>query len=182
MVTIPYLNIDTAEFASDPQLHALITGIAIIATAFTFFAPTYYRRKSALARGLSETIRILETNESHNARHVLYLKYQKNKDVQEDVLKKSAEKVRNDLLMIQTMFIEKALASKVFESLYSIKMVRTIENYFEFMNEFHPELEVELPIKKLFKKSYRWYKRESKVQVSKEFEGKVEDMWDRLGL
>ena len=182
MVTIPYLNISTEELTTNTDLQILLGGLAIIATTLTFFAPTYFRRKSALAGGLSETIRILESNEARNARLALYFKYQKNKDVEEEELINSAEKVRDDLLMVQTMFMEKALSSKVFESLYSIKMVRTIENYSKFMKEFSPELEVEMPIRKLFKKSYRWYKRESKDKVSKEFEGRIEDLWDRIGL
>lgn len=182
MVTIPYINVDTTELTGNTDLQVLLGAFAIIATTVTFFAPTYFRRKSALARGLSETIRILESNDSRNARLALYYKYQKNKEIQEEELKNSAERVRNDLLMVQTMFREKALPSKVFESLYSIKIVRTIENYFEFMKEFHPELEIEFPIRKLFKKSYRWYKRESKDKVSQHFEGRAEDLWDRIGF
>ena len=104
MVTIPFLNVDAAELTTDPELHNLITGIAIIATAISFFAPTYFSRKSALMRGLTETIRIVESNDSHQARRLLYLKYQKNKPIGEEELKNSAEKVRNDILIIHTMF------------------------------------------------------------------------------
>ena len=182
MVTIPFINVDSSEFTGNTELHILITAIALIATTITFFAPTYYRTKSSLARGLSETIRILESNDSHHARRILYLKYQKNKQIDEEELKNSAEKVRNDLLMVETMFEEKALASKVFHSIYTIKIFRTIENYFKFMEEFYPSLQVELPIRKLFKKSYRWYKRESAHLATRKIDSKIEDLWDRIGL
>ncbi len=176
------MNVDeiAGEVATNPEIHTLITAIAIIGTTLTFFAPTYFQRKSALARGLTETIRILESNKSHNARKMLYLKYQKNKEVNEEELKNSAEQVRNDLLMVQTMHREKAIASKAFHKLYSRKIFRTIENYFKFMEEFYPSHEVELPIKKLFKNAYRWHKRENKN--SREFDAHLEDMWDRMGF
>lgn len=184
MVTIPFLNVNVDELAGDvatnPEFHTLITAIAIIGTALTFLAPIYYKRKSALARGLSETIRILESNKSHNARKMLYLKYQKNKEIDEEELKDSAEQVRNDLLMVQTMQREKAIASKAFHKLYSRKIFRTIENYFKFMEEFYPSHEVELPIKKLFQNSYRWHKREHKT--SRELDAHLEDMWDKIGF
>ena len=182
MVTIPFLGIDSSEVTGNSELHILITAIAIIGTTITFFAPTYYRTKSSLARGLSETIRILESNDSHRARRMLYLKYQKNKQIEEEELKNSAEKVRNDLLMIQTMLVEKALAPKVFHSIYSMKIFRTIENYIKFMEEFHPSFQVELPIRKLFKKAYRWHKRDSADKATRKIDSRVEDLWDRIGF
>ena len=170
------------EVASNPEYGLLFIAIAVMVSSFTFFYPTYFRRKSALARGLSETIRILETNESHKARLMFYSKYEKNENIDEEKLKKNVEKIRNDLLLIQNMFDEKALPHKVFQNMYAKKLLKIITFYVQYMKEFYPSLEIESEIKKLYKNSYKWNKLNSKDTFSNEFEGEWEDLWDKLGL
>jgi len=170
------------EIASNPEYGLLFVAIAVMVSSFTFLYPIYIQRKSALARGLSETIRILESNESHKARLVFYSKYEQNENINEDELEKSAEKIRNDLLLIQNMFDEKALPHKVFQIMYAKKLVKIINSYVQFMKEFYPSFEIEPEIRKLYKNSYKWHKLHSKDKFSKEFEGGLEDLWDKVGL
>ena len=170
------------EIASSSEFGFLFVVASAMIASFTFFYPTYFRRKSTLGRGLSETIRILESNDSHKARLVFYSKYKKNEPVEKDELEKSAERIRDDLLLIQNMFDEKALPHKVFQRMYSRKLVRVISSYAEFMKEFYPSIEVEPEIKKLYKNSYKWANLHSKDKISKEFEGGLEDLWDKVGL
>ncbi|MCJ8306230.1 MAG: hypothetical protein HRU07_04180 [Nitrosopumilus sp.] len=56
-----------------------------------------------------------------------------------------------------------------------------IEVYVKFMEEFHPTVQIELPISKLYKSSYRWHKHQSKDAVSKEFENIAVRLWDKFG-
>jgi hypothetical protein len=56
-----------------------------------------------------------------------------------------------------------------------------IEVYVKFMEEFHPTVQIELPIRKLYKSSYKWRKYQSKGVVSKEFEDAAVNLWDKFG-
>ena len=170
------------EITTDPQYHNLFAAIGIIVASVSFFYPTYFRRKSAMARGLAETIRILEGKESRTARTKLLLKYSQNSEIPKEDLEKSAERVRNDLLLIQNMFYEKALSHKTFQSLYAVKIVSIVKAYEHFMKEFYPSLPIEQPIRKLYKNSYRWYMTHTKQKISGKMSGNVEDLWDKLGL
>ncbi|MCH6586083.1 MAG: hypothetical protein IH792_03515, partial [Thaumarchaeota archaeon] len=84
--------------SDDPSLKFIGMAIAMGLTAFAFFYPTYYSRRQNMGRGLSEAIRILETDDSWRARRILILKYDGKLVPNEKNLKNSAEKVRNDLL------------------------------------------------------------------------------------
>ncbi len=166
--------------SDDPSLQFVGMAIAMGLTAFAFFYPTYYSRKQNMGRGLSEAIRILETNDSWRARRILYLKYDGKLVPNEKNLKKSAEKVRNDLLMIQSWIEEKGLPTKVLQELYSGIFVKMIEVYVKFMEEFHPTAQIERPIRKLFKSSYRYHKHHSKT--TRVMEDVALNLWDKLGL
>ena len=135
-----------------------------------------------MVKGLSETIRIFENNESHKARMVFYSKYEKNEKVSKEELEKSAEKVRSDLIFIKNMLIEKAVPHKILKSMYAEELVKIINYYVQFMKEFHPSIEVDPKIRKLYKNIYRWHKINSENKVSKIFEDEVENIWDKLGL
>jgi len=135
-----------------------------------------------MGRGLSEAIRILEADDSWRARRILVLKYEKKLETNEMELKKSVEKVRNDLIMIQSLIEEKGVPTMILQELYSGVFVKMIEAYVKYMEEFHTTAQIERPIRKLFKSSSRWHKRESQNVVSKRFVRDTANVWDKLGL
>jgi len=108
-----------APLATEPSMQFVGMAVAIGVTTFSFFYPTYYSRIQNMGRGLSEAIRILETYDSWSARRILVLKYEKKLEPKENDLKLSAEKVRNDLIMIQSWIEEKGVAKTVLLNLYS---------------------------------------------------------------
>jgi len=166
--------------SDDPSLQFVGMAIAMGLTAFAFFYPTYFSRRQNMGRGLSEAIRILEADDSWRARRVLILKYEKKLETNEMELKKSVEKVRNDLLMIQSWIEEKGVPTKVLQELYSGVFVKMIEVYVKFMEEFYPTAQIERPIRKLFKSSYRYHKHQSKT--TRVMEDAALNLWDKLGL
>ena len=135
-----------------------------------------------MGRGLTEAIRILEADDSWRARRILILKYEKKLEPSEIELKKSAEKVRNDLIMIQSWLEEKSAPKMVFQNLYSGVIVTMIEAYTMYMEEFYPSIQIEAPIKKLYKGSLRWFKYQSKDAATRRFRDDVANIWDKLGL
>jgi len=135
-----------------------------------------------MGRGLNEAIRILEANDSWKARRTLVLKYEKKLEPNEKDLKQSAEKVRNDLIMIQSWIEEKGVPRMVLQNLYSGVFLKMIEVYVKFMEEFYPTAQIERPIRKLYKSSYRWHKHHSKGVVTKHFEDVSVNIWDKLGI
>ncbi len=171
-----------APYVTDPEWQFVGMAIAMGLTAFAFFYPTYYSRRQNMGRGLSEAIRILEADHSWRARRILILKYDGKLVPNEKHLKKSAEKVRNDLIMVESWVEEKAVPMKVLGDLYSGVFVKMIVAYVKYMEEFHPTAQIERPIRKLFKSSDRWYKHQSKDVVSKGFVNISVNLWDKLGL
>jgi len=171
-----------APIVEDPSTQIIGIAIAIGVTAFTFFYPTFYSRKQNMGRGLSEVIRILEADDSWRARRILVLKYEKKLEPKEKDLKQSAEKVRNDLIMIQSWVEEKGVPRLVLLNLYSGVFLKMIEAYVKLMEEFYPTAQIERPIRKLYKNSYSWYKHQSKDVVSKEFESVAWNLWDKFGM
>jgi len=167
-----------SDLTEDPAWKFIGMGIAMGITAFAFFYPTYYSRRQNMGRGLSEAIRILEADHSWRARRILILKYDGKLVPNEKHLKESAEKVRDDLIMIQGWIEEKGVPMKVLEDLYSGVFVKMIEAYVKYMEEFYPTAQIERPIRKLFKHSYRWYKHHSKNVVSKQFDNIAVNLWD----
>jgi hypothetical protein len=178
------VNLEVGPLASlveDPAFKFVGMAIAMGVTAFAFFYPTYFSRKQNMGRGLSEAIRILEADDSWRARRILVLKYEKKLEPNEKDLKKSVEKVRNDLIMIQSWIEEKAVPRLVLQNLYSGVFLKMIEVYVKFMEEFYPTAQIEYPIRKLYKSSYRMHKHQSKGVVSKEFEDVAANLWDKFG-
>jgi len=171
-----------AEYAEEPSLYFVVIAISTGITAFAFFYPTYFSRRQNMGRGLSEIIRILEADDSWRARRILVLKYEKKLETNEMELKKSVEKVRNNLIMIQSWIEEKGVPKMVLQELYSGVFVKMIEAYVKYMEEFHPTIQIERPIRKLYKSSSKWYKRESQNVVSKRFVHDMANVWDKLGL
>jgi len=171
-----------ASTATDPATQFVGMAIAMGVTAFAFFYPTFASRRQNMGRGLNEAIRILEADDSWRARRILILKYEKKLEPNEKDLKKSAEKVRNDLIMIQSWVEEKGVPVVVLGKLYSGVFVKMIEAYVKFMDEFYPTAQIERPIKKLYKHAYRYYKHLSKNVVSKGFEDTAYNLWDKLGI
>ncbi len=171
-----------ASTATDPATQFVGMAIAMGLTAFAFFYPTYYSRRQNMGRGLSEAIRILEADDSWRARRILILKYEKKLEPNEKDLKKSVEKIRNDLIMIQSWIEEKGVPLKVLLDLYSGVFVKMIETYVKFMDEFYPSIKIERPIKKLYKHANRYHKLLSKDVVSKGFGDSAVNLWDKLGL
>jgi len=84
--------------------------------------------------------------------------------------------------MIQSWIEEKGVPIMVLQNLYSGVFVKMIEVYVKFMEEFYPTAQIERPIRKLYKSSYRWHKRHSQDVVSKHFEEVTANIWDKLGL
>ncbi len=171
-----------APLAADPAFESIAIALAIGLTSFSFFYPTFFSRRQNMGRGLNEAIRILEADDSWRARRILILKYEKKLEPNEKDLKQSAEKVRNDLIMIQSWIEEKGVPKMVLLNLYSGIFVKMIEVYAKFMEEFYPTAQIERPIRKLYKSSYRWYKRHSKGVVTKHFEDVTANVWDKLGI
>jgi hypothetical protein len=171
-----------ATLVEDPAFKFVGMAIAMGVTAFAFFYPTYFSRKQNMGRGLSEVIRILEADDSWRARRILVLKYEKKLEPNEKDLKKSVEKVRNDLIMIQSLIEEKGVPKMVLQNLYSGVFLKMTEAYVKFMEEFHPTAQIEHPIRKLYKSSYKWRKYQSKGVVSKEFEDVTVRLYDKFGL
>jgi hypothetical protein len=170
-----------ATLVEDPSFQFVGMAIAMGLTAFAFFYPTYFSRKQNMGRGLSEVIRILEADDSWRARRTLILKYEKKLETNEKDLKQSAEKVRNDLIMIQSWIEEKGVPRLVLQNLYSGVFLKMIEVYVKFMEEFYPTAQIEHPIRKLYKSSYKWRKHQSKGAVSKEFESVTVGLYDKFG-
>jgi len=164
-----------APIVEDPSTQIVGIAIAIGVTAFTFFYPTFYSRKQNMGRGLSEVIRILEADDSWRARRILTLKYEKKLEPKEKELIQSAEKVRNDLIMTQSWIEEKAVPTMVLQNLYSGVFVKIIEAYVKCMEEFYPTAQIERPIRKLYKSSYRW-------QASNQIKDVIANIWDKLGI
>ncbi len=171
-----------ATLVDDPSYQFVGMAIAMGVTAFAFFYPTYFSRRQNMGRGLSEAIRILEADDSWRARRILVLNYEKKFETNEMELKKSVEKVRNDLIMIQSLIEEKGVPTMILQELYSGVFVKMIEAYVKYMEEFHPTAQIERPIRKLYKSSYKWHKHHSQDVVSKHFEEVTADIWDKLGL
>jgi len=171
-----------APLVDDPSMQFVGVAISLGLTAFAFFYPTYFSRRQNMGRGLNEAIRILETNDSWRARRILILKYEKKLEPNEKDLKQSAEKVRNDLIMIQSWIEEKGVPILVLQNLYSGVFVKMIESYAKFMEEFYPTAQIERHIRKLYKRSHRWHKQHSKDVVSKTLEDLSANVWDKLGI
>jgi len=171
-----------AEYAEEPSLYFVVIAISTGITAFAFFYPTYFSRRQNMGRGLSEIIRILEADDSWRARRILVLKYEKKLETNEMELKKSVEKVRNNLIMIQSWIEEKGVPKMVLQELYSGVFVKMVEAYVKYMEEFHPTAQIERPIRKLYKTSNIWYKAQSKDVVSKRFVHDMANVWDKLGF
>jgi hypothetical protein len=171
-----------ASIAEDPATQIIGIAFAIGVSTFSFFYPTFYSRKQNMGRGLSEIIRILEADDSWRARRILTLKYEKKLEPKEKDLKQSADKVRNDLIMIQSWIEEKAVPTMILQNLYSGVFVKMIEAYVKYMEEFHPTAQIERPIRKLYKHSSKWSNLESKDVVTKQFEKIVVNVYDKLGL
>ena len=177
MAGIPGLQ----EFFDGHNLHFLFILIASSVSAFSFFYPTYYQKRSSMANALRDLITILESNESRHARAALVAKYDDEFEEDEDAdLDKSANRIRGDLLLIQSMIDEKSIPRNVFQNLYSERMVRIILCYRSYMHEHHPDLEPEKPIKKLYKNSYRWKKFESRGKLTKQFESLHLELEDKI--
>jgi len=171
-----------ATLVEDPAFQFVGMAIAMGVTAFAFFYPTYFSRRQNMGRGLSEAIRILEANDSWRARRTLVLKYEKKLEPNEKDLKQSAEKVRNDLIMIQSWIEEKGVPRLILQNLYSGVFLKMIEVYVKFMEEFYPTAQIEHPIRKLYKSSYKWHKYQSKGVVSKEFQDVAVRLYDKFGM
>ncbi len=171
-----------APYVDDPASEFVGMAIAMGLTAFAFFYPTYFSRRQNMGRGLSEVIRILEADDSWRARRILILKYEKKLESNEMELKKSAEKVRTDLIMIQSWIEEKGVPRKVLHDLYSGVFIKMIEAYVKYMEEFYPAAQIERPVRKLFKSSNKWIKLESTDVGTKRFENFSVNLWDKLGL
>jgi len=171
-----------ATLVEDPAFQFVGMAIAMGLTAFAFFYPTYFSRRQNMGRGLSEVIRILEADDSWRARRILVLKYEKKLEPNEKDLKQSAEKVRNDLIMIQSWIEEKGVPRLILQNLYSGVFLKMIEVYVKFMEEFYPTAQIEHPIRKLYKSSYKWRKHQSKGVVSKEFQDVTVRLYDKFGL
>lgn len=170
-----------ATLVEDPAFQFIGMAIAMGLTAFAFFYPTYFSRRQNMGRGLSEVIRILEADNSWRARRTLILKYEKKLETNEKDLKQSAEKVRNDLIMIQSWVEEKGVPKLVLQNLYSGVFLKMIEVYVKFMEEFYPTAQIEHPIRKLYKSSYKWRKYQSKGGVTKEFQDITVRLNDKFG-
>ena len=170
-----------ATLVEDPSFQFVGMAIAMGVTAFAFFYPTYFSRKQNMGRGLSEAIRILEADDSWRARRTLVLKYEKKLEPNEKGLNQSVEKVRNDLIMIQSLIEEKGVPRLILQNLYSGVFLKMIEVYVKFMEEFYPTAQIEHPIRKLYKSSYKWRKYQSKGVVSKEFEDVTVRLYDKFG-
>jgi len=84
--------------------------------------------------------------------------------------------------MIQSLKEEKGVPIMVLQNLYSGVFLKMTEAYVKFMEEFYPTAQIERPIRKLYKSSYKWHKRHSQHVVSKHFEEITADIWDKLGL
>ena len=171
-----------ATLVEDPAFQFVGMAIAMGVTAFAFFYPTYFSRKQNMGRGLSEAIRILEADDSWRARRTLVLKYEKKLEPNEKDLKQSAEKVRNDLIMIQSWIEEKGVPKMVLQNLYSGVFLKMIEAYVKFMEEFYPTAQIERPIRKLYKSSSRWYNLHSKDVATKTLGEVTVNVWDKLGI
>ncbi len=171
-----------AELTTDPAWQFIGMAIAMGVTAFAFFYPTYYSRRQNMGRGLNEAIRILEADDSWRARRTLILKYEKKLEPNEKDLKKSAEKVRNDLIMIQSWIEEKGVPRVVLQELYSGVFVKMIEGYVKYMEEFYSTAQIERPIRKLYKSSSKWFKHQSSDVVRKRFENISVNIYDKLGI
>ena len=171
-----------ASVAEDPATQIIGIAFAIGVSTFSFFYPTFYSRKQNMGRGLSEIIRILEADDSWRARRILTLKYEKKLEPKEKDLKQSADKVRNDLIMIQSWKEEKAVPTMILQNLYSGIFVKILEAYVKFMEEFYPTAQIESPIRKLYKSFHSWHKRQSKGVASKEIEDVTANIWDKFGI
>ena len=171
-----------APYVDDPATQFVGMAIAMGLTAFAFFYPTYFSRRQNMGRGLSEVIRILEADDSWRARRILILKYEKKLETNEMELKKSAEKVRTDLIMIQSWIEEKGVPRAIIHDLYSGVFIKMIEAYVKYMEEFYPAAQIERPVRKLFKSSNKWIKLESTDVGTKRFEKIGVNLYDKLGL
>jgi ribonucleotide reductase beta subunit family protein with ferritin-like domain len=166
----------------EPAFHFVVIALSTGITAFAFFYPTYFSRRQNMGRGLNEIIRILEADDSWRARRVLILKYEKKLETNEMELKKSAEKVRTNLIMTQSWIEEKGVPRMVLQELYSGVFKKMIEAYVKYMEEFHPTAQIERPIRKLYKSSSKWLKLESTDVVTKRFGKTGVNIYDKLGL
>jgi hypothetical protein len=177
------INLGPLEaFDQDPEIHTILIGIAIMFSSFHFFYPVFYSRKQNLARGLFEAIRIMETNGSRLARQNLFAKYEKNLKINETDLKKSGEKVRSNLLMLQNWMQQKGIPRKTILDFYSYRLYRSITCYLKFLEEFYPNHEIEPQIKQLYKNCHRRYKHKSSNVLVRNSERAIEGLLDKFGM
>jgi len=77
---------------------------------------------------------------------------------------------------------QKGIPRKTILDFYAFRLVRTITCYLKFLEEFHPNHELEPQIKNLYKNCYRRQKHQSGNALEKRLSRRIDGVWDKVGL
>ena len=144
----------------------LFAAIAVAVAAFV--VPFQYRRRNVSVRGITDTTRTLDGAKFLRESRKLYGKYFENKEISNDDLEKAAEQVRSDLIIVQGFIESKVVNSKRVYSTYSDIIVKTVDAYKKFLEEFEPHFpELDVPIQRIYTVCSQWVKEGKLIKQAK---------------
>ena len=144
----------------------LFAAIAVAVAAFV--VPFQYRRRNVSVRGITDTTRTLDGAKFLRESRKLYGKYFENKEISKDDLEKAAEQVRSDLIIVQGFIQSKVVNSNRIYSTYSDIIVKTVDAYKKFLEEFEPYYpELDVPIQRIYTVCSQWVKEGKLIKQAK---------------
>jgi len=152
-------NVETEHFA---------VGGAVIAALVGFIIPFIYTRRNSSLWGHIELARIFDGPKFCEGSKKLRSKYEEGQEISEDNLRLAAEQVRSELVVVLSMIGTGLAKKKRIFSDHSEVIVKTIDSYRKYLEEFEPQLyrgesdpvfsEFETPIKKFYNTAQQWIK------------------------
>lgn len=139
------------------DFYAIITGVLI--AFWTLFITFQHRRRNMSIYGIIDVTRSVDGRKFREASNNLYGKYFENKDVSKPDLQDAAEQIRSDLVVIQGLIESHMVNTKLVFETYSDVIVRTVDSYKKFLDEFEPTYsELNIPIQRIYNTAVQWIK------------------------
>ena len=158
-VFLEVADVGTGQFA---------VGGAVIAALAGFIIPFIYARRNSSLWGHIELARIFDGPKFSGGSKKLRSKYEEGQEVSEDDLRIAAEQVRSELDVVMGMIGTGLAKKKRVFSEHSDVIVKTIDNYRKYLEEFESQLyhgesepvfsEFEIPVKKCYNTAQQWIK------------------------
>jgi len=159
-------DVGTAHFAVGGAILVALAGLII---------PIIYARRNVSLWGHIELARIFDGPKFSGGSKKLRSKYEEGQEVSEDDLRLAAEQIRSELNVIMAMIGTGLAKKKRVFSEHSDVIVKTIDSYRKYLEEFEPQLyhgesepvfsEFEISLKRCYNTAQQWLK-EGKLVMS----------------